>query len=83
MNTQQALKTGQIWTNAHRSNDGRKTTTGGKVVYYRLDAVIVSVHDNRTEACVNLTDVTDGTSVQLEIDDLYERYTLLPEWTPL
>lgn len=74
------LKTGQIWTNAHRSNDGKTTTNGAKVVYQRIDEVIVSVDENGTmQGCVNTTDVNTGSQFCIEIEDFLSKKTLFQD----
>jgi len=78
MNTN--FKTGQIWTNAHRSNDGVKTTNGAAVTYQRIDDVIVAIDENKQiQGCVNVTDVNTGREYSIEIGEFLENKTLFSD----
>ncbi len=73
------FKTGQIWSNVHRSTDGKKTNYGAAVTYNRLDEVLIGIDDKgKIMVCAWFTDVNDGTQVNPEIDaEFFEKYAML------
>jgi len=73
------FKTGQIWTNAHRSNDGKKTTNGAKVTYQRIDEVCIAIENGKMQGYINTTDVNDGAQFCIDIDEFLEKKTLFAD----